>query len=135
QIWFQPYAPPPEVPDDRYPLWLCTGRVLEHWHTGTMTQRVPQLNRAMPEGYVEMHPDDAADLGIEDLDMVVVESRRGKVELPAWLDGRSRPPRGSVFVPFFDEARLINRVTLEAYDPISKQPDYKKCAVTVRKLA
>jgi nitrate reductase NapA len=100
-----------------------------------MTRRVPQLNRAMPEGYVEMHPDDAADLGIEDLDMVVVESRRGKIELPAWLDGRSRPPRGSVFVPFFDEARLINRVTLEAYDPISKQPDYKKCAVAVRKLA
>ncbi|MHC4381812.1 MAG: molybdopterin-dependent oxidoreductase [Planctomycetota bacterium] len=135
QIWFQPYAPPPEVPDDRYPFWLCTGRVLEHWHTGTMTRRVPQLSRAMPEAYVEMHPDDAAELGIEDLDMVVVESRRGRIELPVWLDGRGRPPRGSLFVPFFDEARLINLVTLDAHDPISKQPDYKKCAVTVRKLA
>jgi nitrate reductase NapA len=100
-----------------------------------MTRRVPQLSRAMPEAYVEMHPDDAAELGIEDLDMVVVESRRGRIELPVWLDGRGRPPRGSLFVPFFDEARLINLVTLDAHDPISKQPDYKKCAVTVRKLA
>jgi nitrate reductase NapA len=95
QIWFQPYAPPPEVPDDRYPLWLCTGRVLEHWHTGTMTQRVPQLNRAMPEGYVEMHPDDAADLGIEDLDMVVVESRPA----PARLGLRSFLRRGTADQP------------------------------------
>jgi nitrate reductase NapA len=134
QIWFQPYAPPPEVPDRRYPFWLCTGRVLEHWHTGTMTRRVPQLNRAMPEAYVEMNPDDAAELGIEDLDMVAVVSRRGRLELPVWLDGRGRPPRGSVFVPFFDESRLINMVTLDAYDPISKQPDYKKCAVAIQKL-
>ncbi|MHC4318229.1 MAG: molybdopterin-dependent oxidoreductase [Planctomycetota bacterium] len=134
QIWFQPYAPPPEVPDRQFPFWLCTGRVLEHWHTGTMTRRVPQLNRAMPEAYVEMNPDDAAELGIEDLDMVAVVSRRGRLELPVWLDGRGRPPRGSVFVPFFDESRLINMVTLDAYDPISKQPDYKKCAVAIQKL-
>jgi nitrate reductase NapA len=135
QIWFQPYAPPPEVPDDEYPFWLCTGRVLEHWHTGTMTRRVPELNRAVPRGYVEMHPDDAAELGVEELDMVLVESRRGRIELPVWLDGRGKPPRGSLFVPFFDESRLINLVTLDAFDPISKQPDYKKCAVAVRKLA
>jgi nitrate reductase NapA len=131
QIWFQPYAPPPEVPDDRYPFWLCTGRVLEHWHTGSMTRRVPELNRAMPEAYVEMHPEDAAALGIEDLDMVAVESRRGRIELPVWINGRGKPPRGSLFVPFFDESHLINQVTLEAFDPISKQPDYKKCAVRV----
>jgi nitrate reductase NapA len=133
QIWFHPYAPPPEVPDDPYPFWLCTGRVLEHWHTGSMTRRVPQLNRAMPEAYVEMHPDDARDLGIEDLDTVAIESRRGRIELPVWLAGRGRPPRGTVFVPFFDESRLINLVTLDAHDPISKQPDYKKCAVRVYK--
>jgi nitrate reductase NapA len=89
----------------------------------------------MPEAYVEMHPDDAAELGIEDLDMVAVVSRRGRLELPVWLDGRGRPPRGSVFVPFFDESRLINMVTLDAHDPISKQPDYKKCAVAIEKLA
>lgn len=134
QIWFHPYAPPPEVPDDEFPFWLCTGRVLEHWHTGTMTRRVPQLSHAMPRAYVELHPGDAAELGVDNEDMVVVESRRGKMDLPAWIDGRGRPPRGLVFVPFFDETRLINDVTLDAHDPFSKQPDYKKCAVRIRKI-
>ncbi len=133
QIWFFPYSPPPEVPDEDYPLWLCTGRVLEHWHSGSMTRRVPQLARAVPRGYVELHPQDAAALSIANGEPVVVESRRGSIELPAWIEGRGRPPAGSVFVPFFDETRLINEVTLEAHDPISKQPDYKKCAVRIRK--
>ena len=134
QIWFHPYAPPPEVPDDEFPFWLCTGRVLEHWHTGTMTQRIPELSRAMPRAYLEMNPEDAVELNLDNGRMVVVESRRGKIELPVWLNGRGQPSRGSVFVPFFDETRLINHVTLGAIDPISKEPDYKKCAVRIRKL-
>lgn len=134
QIWFHPYAPPPESPDSEFPFWLSTGRVLEHWHTGTMTRRIPELSHAMPRGYVEMHAEDATELGVENEDMVVVESRRGKIELPVWVDGRGRPTRGTVFVPFFDETRLINRVTLDAVDPVSKQPDYKKCAVRIRKI-
>ncbi|MCA9290949.1 MAG: molybdopterin-dependent oxidoreductase, partial [Phycisphaerales bacterium] len=133
QIWFHDAAPPPETPDADFPFWLCTGRVLEHWHTGSMTRRIPQLSRAMPSAYVEMHPDDAAALNIRNGEIVIVESRRGATELPAWLNGRGRPPRGSLFVPFFDESKLINDVTLEAHDPFSKQPDYKKCAVRVRK--
>jgi len=132
-IWFHPYEPPPESPDRDYPLWLCTGRVIEHWHTGTMTMRIPQLQRAMPESYLEMNREDAKALGIADGEVVIVESRRGKIELPVWIDGRAQPARGSVFVPFFDERLAINRVTLEAHDPLSKQPDYKKCAVRVRK--
>lgn len=132
QIWAREYVPPPEVPDEEYPFWLCTGRVLEHWHTGTMTGRIPQLRRAMPRAYVEMHRDDANRLGIQNGNMVLVESRRGSLKLPVWLDGRGRPPKGSVFVPFFDERLLINLVTLEAFDPFSKQPDYKKCAVRVK---
>ncbi|MHC4430183.1 MAG: molybdopterin dinucleotide binding domain-containing protein, partial [Planctomycetota bacterium] len=92
-----------------------------------------QLARAMPRAYVEMHPDDARELGIADGETVIVESRRGGQELPVWLEGRGRPPRGTVFVPFFDETMLINEVTLDAHDPFSKQPDYKKCAVRVRK--
>ena len=64
-IWFRPYEPPPEVPDEDYPFWLCTGRVLEHWHTGTMTRRIPELQRAMPRAYVELHADDARELGIQ----------------------------------------------------------------------
>ncbi len=134
QIWFRPYEDPPEMPDDEYPLWLCTGRVIEHWHSGTMTGRIPQLRSAMPQAYVEMNRDDARELGVHDGDVVRVESRRGHMDLPAWIDGRGSPPPGSVFVPFFDERLLINRVTLHEYDPFSKQPDYKKCAVRVRRL-
>jgi nitrate reductase NapA len=130
-IWFHPHEPPPESPDRDYPFWLCTGRVVEHWHTGTMTMRVPQLRAAMPQAYVEMHRDDARRLGISNGEVVIVESRRGRAELPAWIDGRGQPPPGSLFVPFFDETVLINKVTLDAYDPLSKQPDYKKCAVRV----
>jgi len=133
QIWFHPYNPPPEVPDDEYPFWLCTGRVLEHWHSGTMTMRIPPLRRAMPQSYVEMHRDDARRLGIANGDLVRIESRRGHVDITAWIDGRGQPPRGSVFVPFFDERLRINLVTLHEYDPFSKQPDYKKCAVKIRR--
>lgn len=133
QIWFHPYNPPPEVPDDAYPFWLCTGRVLEHWHSGTMTMRIPPLRRAMPQAYVEMHRDDARQLGIANGDLVRIESRRGHVDITAWIDGRGQPPRGSVFVPFFDERLRINLVTLHEYDPFSKQPDYKKCAVKIRR--
>ncbi len=131
QIWYHDYTPPPEMPDDAYPFWLCTGRVLEHWHTGTMTRRIPQLSRAMPTAYVEMHREDAAKLGVSNGEVVIIESRRGRIEAPVWIDGRGRPPKGSVFVPFFDETRMVNNVTLDAHDPFSKQPDYKKCAVRV----
>ncbi|MEQ9617096.1 MAG: molybdopterin-dependent oxidoreductase [Phycisphaerales bacterium] len=129
QIWFNPYEPPPESPDEQYPFWLCTGRVLEHWHSGSMTRRIPQLDRAMPAAYAELHPDDARAIGLSNGSPVIVRSRRGEVTLPVWFGGRGSPPRGTVFVPFFDESQLINNVTLEAYDPFSKQPDYKKCAV------
>lgn len=134
-IWFRPHEFPPEMPDSDYPFWLCTGRVLEHWHTGTMTRRIPQLHRAMPKAYVEMNREDAAQLGIRNGEIVTVRSRRGELDLPVWLGGRGDPKRGEVFVPFFDETKLINLVTLDEYDPYSKQPDYKKCAVTiVRKI-
>jgi nitrate reductase NapA len=133
QIWLQDYVPPPESPDHDYPYWLCTGRVVEHWHTGSMTMRVPQLRRAVPQAYVEMNREDATAQGIGDGELVVLETRRGKLELPVWIDGRGRPPRGSLFVPFFDERLLINQLTLHEFDPISKQPDYKKCAARVLK--
>ena len=133
QIWFHDYQSPPEVPDEQYPFWLCTGRVLEHWHSGTMTRRVQQLNRAMPAAYVEMNAEDASAKNIRQGEIVIIESRRGTAELPVWIDGRGRPPRGTVFVPFFDETKLINNCTLDAHDPFSKQPDYKKCAVQIRR--
>jgi nitrate reductase NapA len=131
-LWFRPYEAPPEVPDEAYPFWLCTGRVLEHWHTGTMTMRIPQLRRAMPRAYVEVHPDDARAAGIGNGQQVVLETRRGALTMTAWINGRGAPEKGNLFVPFFDETLLINELTLDAYDPFSKQPDYKKCAARLR---
>lgn len=132
-FWLRPYHPAAESPDDEYPFWLCTGRVLEHWHTGSMTRRVKQLHQAMPENYVEINRADATALSVNSGDMVRLVSRRGTLELRAKVDGRGQPPRGSLFVPFFDEERLINFLTLDAMDNISKQPDYKKCAVRIEK--
>ncbi|NOZ68468.1 MAG: molybdopterin-dependent oxidoreductase [Deferribacteres bacterium] len=135
-IWLCPYAPPPEQPDSEYPLWLCTGRVLEHWHSGTMTQRVPELHRAVPEAFLSMNADDAAGLGIKTGDRVRVRTRRGEVTLRAVIDGRNKPQKGLVFMPWFDEetTRMANNLTLDAYDPISKQADFKKCACRVEKV-
>ena len=130
-VWLRPWHPPAESPDEEFPYWLCTGRILEHWHTGTMTRRVKQLHQAAPQGYVEMNRADAQEMGVKSGDQVRLVSRRGSLELPVEIDGRGRPPRGSVFVPFFDETRLINMVTLDAMDNISKEPDFKKCAVRV----
>jgi nitrate reductase (cytochrome) len=135
QIWFRPHVDPPEKPDEKFPFWLCTGRVLEHWHTGTMTMRIPQLRTAMPSSYIEFHPYDASTLGVNNGDWVRITSRRGSVELPAWIAGRGEPVPGSVFVPFFDETMLINLVTHDAADAFSKQPDYKKCAVRLERIA
>jgi nitrate reductase NapA len=132
-LWLRPYQPPAESPDEEYPFWLCTGRVLEHWHSGSMTRRIKQLHQAVPEAYVELNRADADELGIADGDPVKLVSRRGELRLKAKVDDRGRPPRGSVFVPFFDEGKLVNRLTLDAMDNISYEPDYKKCAVQVQK--
>ena len=99
-----------------------------------MTRRVRVLHQAVPHAYVELNPVDAKRLGIRSGDGVRLTSRRGDIVLPASVDERGRPPQGMVFVPFFDEGYLINELTLDAYCPISKQPDYKKCAVQVEKV-
>jgi nitrate reductase NapA len=98
-----------------------------------MTMRVPQLRRSMPHAYIELHPEDAQRIGVSSGQNVTVESRRGSLTLPAWINGRGKPPVGSVFVPFFDERFFINELTLHSHDPFSKQPDFKKCAVRIRK--
>ncbi len=131
KIFFRPYAAPPEQPDETYDLWLSTGRVLEHWHTGTMTQRVPELHRAVPSAQIFMHPADAAARDLARNDVVFVESRRGKVKAVVETQGRNKPPKGYTFVPFFDESVFINKVTLDATCPMSKETDFKKCAVKV----
>jgi nitrate reductase NapA len=133
-IWLRPYEPAAESPDREYPFWLNTGRVLEHWHTGSMTRRIPILHKAVPESYVEINPKDAKDMGVVNDTKVKISSRRGSVVMKALINGRGNPPEGMVFVPFFDESFLINEVTLDAFCPISKQPDYKKCAVKLEKV-
>ena len=133
-IIFAPYEPPAESPDEDYDLWLCTGRVLEHWHSGSMTQRVPELYRAMPDAFCYMHPNDARSRGLRRADEVVVRSRRGEMRCRVETRGRNKPPEGLVFVPWFDASALINKVTLDATDPLSKQTDFKKCAVKVLKV-
>jgi nitrate reductase NapA len=133
-LWLRPYEAPPEWPDEEYPLWLSTGRVLEHWHSGSMTRRIPTLHRAVPRAYVELHPLDAEELGVRNRAVVRLVTRRGSMEIEARIDYRGRPARGQVFVPFFDESLLVNELTLDAYCPISAQPDYKKCAVRVERI-
>ncbi|MFO1283545.1 MAG: nitrate reductase catalytic subunit NapA [Burkholderiales bacterium] len=133
-IFALPYQPPAESPDAEYDLWLCTGRVLEHWHTGTMTRRVPELHRAFPEAWVFMNPEDAKKRGLNRGDTVKIASRRGEITTRVETRGRNRMPSGMVFVPFFDEGRLVNKLTLDATCPISKETDFKKCAVKLTKV-
>jgi nitrate reductase NapA len=133
-IFALPYEPPPEMPDKDFPFWLSTGRVLEHWHSGSMTRRVPELHKAVPHALCYMHPEDAAALGVRRGVEVEISSRRGSMRTRVETRGRNKPPRGLVFVPWFDASQLINKVTLDATDPISFQTDFKKCAVKITKV-
>ncbi|MFC3337026.1 nitrate reductase catalytic subunit NapA [Paracandidimonas soli] len=130
-IFALPYQDPAEMPDKEFDLWLCTGRVLEHWHTGSMTRRVPELHRSVPEAQIFMHPEDAAKRGLQRGMAVKVASRRGEMVAQLETRGRNKPPKGLIFVPFFDESRLINKLTLDATCPLSKETDFKKCAAKV----
>jgi len=126
-----PYEPAHEPPDAEYDLWMCTGRVLEHWHSGSMTRRVPELYRAVPDAVVYMHPEDAKKRGLRRGMSAKVVSRRGEITLQVETRGRNKPPKGLVFVPWFDASRLVNKLTLDATDPLSKETDFKKNAVKI----
>ncbi|MEJ1397670.1 MAG: nitrate reductase catalytic subunit NapA [Candidatus Sedimenticola sp. (ex Thyasira tokunagai)] len=128
-----PYEPAAEPPDAEYDTWLCTGRVLEHWHSGSMTRRVPELYRAVPDAVLFMHKKDAKKRKLRNGQMAKITSRRGEIIARVETRGRNRVPEGLVFVPWFDASRLINKVTLDQTDPLSKETDYKKCAVKITK--
>ncbi len=98
-----------------------------------MTRRVPELYKAFPDAWVVMHPDDAEKRGLKRGDTVKVVSRRGEITTRVETRGRNKVPVGLVFVPFFDESRLVNKLTLDATCPISKETDFKKCAVKIVK--
>jgi formate dehydrogenase major subunit len=123
----------PELPDEDYPLVLNTGRLLEHWHTGSMTRRSAALDAIEPEAFVGVHPEDARELGVEDGGRVRVTSRRGSVTLRARVTERERP--GAVFIPFHFREAAANLLTLDDLDPDGKIPEFKFCAVRVEPLS
>ncbi len=123
------FAPADELPDDIYPFVLNTGRLLEHWHTGTMTRRARALDAIQPEPMVDVNPADLARLGIADGAMVRVASRRGEIRLRA--KSSSRIQSGSVFIPFHFREAAANLLTTDALDPYGKIPEFKFCAVNI----
>ena len=121
------YIPPAELPDKEYPFILSTGRVLYHYHTGTMTRRTQGPSERYPESLVEIHPADAAKFKISEGQMVKVKSRRGTLEAKAHITGKS--PQGTIFMNFHFAEAAVNQLTNAALDPIGKIPEYKVCAV------
>ncbi len=126
------YLPAAELPDAEYPLVLTTGRVLEHWHTGSMTRRSKALDAIAPTAFVKVHPFDLDALNLDDGDMVQVSSRRGQIELQALADASVEP--GSVFIPFHFREAAANLLTNDVLDPDGKIPEFKYCAVRVEPL-
>jgi assimilatory nitrate reductase catalytic subunit len=122
-----------DAPRPGFPFLLNTGRTVEHWHTRTKTGRIAVLEGLSPEAWVEVHPADAAALGVRSGDLVRLRSARGRVDgLRARVTAIGRP--GEVFVPFHWDERCVNRLTDDQFDPISREPNYKQCAVAVEPL-
>lgn len=126
------WQPAKEVPDEQYPFVLTTGRVLYHYHSGTMTRRISGLNELYPEGLIEINPEDAAKLGIADGDLVRVASRRGEVIVKAEVV--ERPDPGVVFMSFHFKEAAANLLTIAALDPVAKIPEFKVAAVRIEKV-
>ena len=130
-VWLRPHQPPAEPTDAEYPYAFTTGRVIEHWHTGTMTRNCKELRHANAEAVAELHPDDGKKLGVRTGDTVKVTSRRGSATFRVRLLDGARA--GLVFVHMHDPDRMCNEITIDAVDPISRQPEFKICAVKVEK--
>jgi nitrate reductase NapA len=130
-VWLRPNKPPEEVTDAAYPMVFTTGRVIEHWHTGTMTRNCQELRHANAEALAEIHPQDAARLGVQTGDLVQITSRRGAEKFRTKVTDTARV--GLVFVQMHDDQRMCNRITNDAVDPVSRQPEFKICAVKVEK--
>jgi formate dehydrogenase alpha subunit len=127
------YLDPAEMPDEEYPYWLTTGRMFAHYHTGTMTRVSPHLDTEQKTGYVEINPEDAKTLGVNDGETVRLSTRRGETEIPARVSNKVVP--GLLFVPFHFAESPANILTNSAFDPIAKIPEYKVCAVKIEKAA
>ena len=133
----RPHVNPEEMPDEHFPFTLNTGRLQHQWHTLTKTGKIATLNKLNPGPFVELHPEDAAELGIRNRDSVMVRSRRGEAVLPAVVTDRVLP--GSCFAPFhwndlYGDKLAVNAVTSDRIDPISQQPELKVCAVSLERV-
>jgi formate dehydrogenase major subunit len=126
------WKPPAEVPDDEYPFVLTTGRMLFHWHTGSMSRRSVRLDDEVPTGFVEVNDEDAARLGIKNGEIIRAFSRRGEIKVPALVTKDIK--KGSIFIPFHFAECCANVLTNNALDPISKIPEFKACAANIAKL-
>lgn len=125
------YLDPAEMPDDEYPYFLSTGRNFAHFHTGTMTRASAHLHAEQKTGYVEIHPEDAKGLAVQDGDAVNLSTRRGEIQIPARISNLVKP--GILFVPFHFAECPANMLTNPAFDPIAKIPEFKVCAAKVEK--
>ncbi|MFL5853066.1 MAG: formate dehydrogenase subunit alpha, partial [Solirubrobacteraceae bacterium] len=126
------WLPAKELPSDEYPFVLNTGRLLEHWHTGSMTRRSYALDAIQPEAHCYLNPGDAAERGIEEGDFVRVTSRRGSIDLRARVSHRDTP--GTCFIPFHFREAAANLLTIDEIDPFGKIPEFKFCAVRIERL-
>jgi formate dehydrogenase alpha subunit len=126
------YRPPAELPDDRYPFLLSTGRQLFQYHTGTMTRKIDAINKISRGPYIEIHPDDAKQLDVNEGDIVKVSSRRGSIKIKVLVT--EMPMKGMVFVPFHFKEAAANVLTNTALDPIAKIPELKVCAVKIEPI-
>jgi len=124
-----PFQEPAELIDDKYPFTLTTGRIMFHFHTGTMTRRSKKLVSEVPSAYIEMHPEDARKIGLNGCQRVRVISRRGQIELDVRVTENIK--QGVVFIPFHFAEAAANTLTNSAIDPVAKIPEYKVCAVKI----
>ena len=126
------YRPSEELPDNEYPFLLSTGRQLFQYHTGSMTRKIDAINKISPEAYIEIHPDDAKQSGVNNGEMVRVTSRRGSINVKALIS--ERPAKGMAFIPFHFKEAAANVLTNTALDPISKIPELKVCAIKIERI-
>jgi nitrate reductase NapA len=133
KVHLVPYEDRTDPVDAEFPLVLTTGRIVEQWHTGTMTDRIPEIHKGTPRGHFELHFVDAQRHGVREGDQVEVKSRYGTLRGPARVSDSPRP--GTLFASFYDAKWLVNRVVTDRVDPLSKQPDYKTTAVSVTRVA
>jgi len=125
------FKEPAEMPDEEFPFILTTGRLMFQYHTGTMSRRIPSLEKEASKGFVELHPQDAQRLGVKQGQRVAVNSRRGEIQIDVFITDRVAP--GVVFIPFHFVESAANVLTSDKLDPEAKIPELKVCAVSVRK--